>query len=698
MEQRILPYTIHDWSSYSGKYHPYNIAKHEPRKVDSRWSCANSKFFSKLDMQYVLLKLKEPCVVTDISFGKYCAPHLCNLKEFAVYGGRDQWHLRLLLKAGLTNDSNTESFVLQSQKESPNIYPFVCKYIKIVPLQAHAPEFNLSIWYVELHGYNAPHCLSTVEKQRVKELEKKAIKYLLSYFLYKGNSQVYSAIAHHYQIPYMLSPLNLLYNAICESGDLYEAINLFQNKVWKEISQKWRKEAQPKLLAEEISKFGRGIGSRSGHQMVYNSRDKCIYHYGGWDGIETFSDFWKFSVETQTWSLLGSNQPPGKRVCHRMILDSSRQCIYLLGNYFGTAGGNLISPDVKPDFWKYSIEERLWTCLSKDTSLELGPMAIFDQAMALNEKENVIYICGGCKWDPGDLVFETFYLYHVDYGIWEKKVIAFKSSNANMKLLTERMGHCMEYASEEGLLYIFGGQTHDQQFLADMHVISTSSWEAQSYDWSQRGKDCPYPAFCQRSSLDEENQRIFAFYGYEQREYHKILQPSIWAYYIKQKQWKKVIDINEKIGDPHPCARFGHALAVNWETETFYISGGNASSHPLKPMKLKDFWKLQINEEWGQDTIYEQILLELHIQRFHELKYKDPVEAVYYLQTELQPRFKQSQTFWIRMITGIFKEKLGFEDLKRFRMETFEKIRDLLPHCEDEIVPSDTLLNMVELF
>jgi hypothetical protein len=47
-----------------------------------------------------------------ITFGKYHKVHVCNLKEFKVFGGIDPNHMTELLHSGLRNDTEPETFAL----------------------------------------------------------------------------------------------------------------------------------------------------------------------------------------------------------------------------------------------------------------------------------------------------------------------------------------------------------------------------------------------------------------------------------------------------------------------------------------------------------------------------------------------------------------------------------------------------------
>ena len=82
-----------------------------------------------------------------ITFGKYHKVHVCNLKEFKVFGGINTTNMTELLHSGLRNDSEPETFSLVHKSEG---VLFPCQYIKIVPLLAWGANFNFSIWFIEL--------------------------------------------------------------------------------------------------------------------------------------------------------------------------------------------------------------------------------------------------------------------------------------------------------------------------------------------------------------------------------------------------------------------------------------------------------------------------------------------------------------------------------------------------------------------
>ena len=51
-----------------------------------------------LAVQFLLLKLNHMSVVRHITFGKFEAAHVCNLRQFQVYCGLKEDHLTLVLE------------------------------------------------------------------------------------------------------------------------------------------------------------------------------------------------------------------------------------------------------------------------------------------------------------------------------------------------------------------------------------------------------------------------------------------------------------------------------------------------------------------------------------------------------------------------------------------------------------------------
>ena len=155
-----LKYEVDSWSSHSASYHPRNVMVNKPQDQSSRWSSGSNN-----QMQFITLRLEKMAIVQTITFGKYHKVHVCNLKEFKVFGGQTPDNMIEILHSGLRNDSEPETFTL---KYKGNNIVFPCKYIKIVPLVAWGQNFNYSIWYVELRGNDSPVAVEKAYNEYIK--------------------------------------------------------------------------------------------------------------------------------------------------------------------------------------------------------------------------------------------------------------------------------------------------------------------------------------------------------------------------------------------------------------------------------------------------------------------------------------------------------------------------------------------------
>lgn len=58
-KEEILPYTIHDYSSHSGSYHPQHICVNKPTQQGSRWSSGLHDH-----EQYITIKFDTPIIAS----------------------------------------------------------------------------------------------------------------------------------------------------------------------------------------------------------------------------------------------------------------------------------------------------------------------------------------------------------------------------------------------------------------------------------------------------------------------------------------------------------------------------------------------------------------------------------------------------------------------------------------------------------
>ncbi|KAF7991530.1 hypothetical protein HCN44_008901 [Aphidius gifuensis] len=141
----------------------------KPLDQSSRWSSENDNH-----PQYIVLKLDYPSIVKSIIFGKCPNKNVCLMKKFIIYGALeyDQW--TKLLESTLKNDYAGESFELKHTIGCDDIY-FPIRYIKIVPLEAWGPNFDISNYFFCVNGiYNklcVDKCIDKV-KNYLKDVKK----------------------------------------------------------------------------------------------------------------------------------------------------------------------------------------------------------------------------------------------------------------------------------------------------------------------------------------------------------------------------------------------------------------------------------------------------------------------------------------------------------------------------------------------
>lgn len=181
-----LKYTVDRWSSYSPDYPPHNIMVDRPQDQSSRWSSGTNN-----QRQFITVKLEQPAVVGTITFGKYHKVHVCNLREFKVFGGLTADDMIELLHSGLRNDDEPETFPL---KYKVGGIPFPCLYIKVTPLLAWGANFNFSIWYLQLNGVTTPSFVERATAEFNVYREREALRLCLKHFRQRNYLEVFDSL------------------------------------------------------------------------------------------------------------------------------------------------------------------------------------------------------------------------------------------------------------------------------------------------------------------------------------------------------------------------------------------------------------------------------------------------------------------------------------------------------------------------
>jgi hypothetical protein len=139
--------------------------------------------------------------------------------------------------------------------------------------------------------------------------------------------------------------------------------------------------------------------ARSFQRAVGYPDTNTMYVYGGvtYDSISgeffvPYGDFWKFELDTLTWTLINDTNPPGIRVDPGLVI--SGHFIYL---GFGLSSfGGPPEDNNRNDLWKYNILNDEWTLLIPNDPFNINQPSVRYQAkFDYNEDRNSILLYGG---------------------------------------------------------------------------------------------------------------------------------------------------------------------------------------------------------------------------------------------------------------------------------------------------------------
>ncbi|GAA5807665.1 hypothetical protein MFLAVUS_001036 [Mucor flavus] len=639
----VLDYTIHDYSSHSGSYHPHHISVNKPTQQASRWSSGLHDH-----EQYVTIKFDNPVVARSITFGKFHKGHVCNLKEFKVYGGMDpQDDMIEILHSGLKNDTEPESFPLKNQQKHM-IFPM--KYIKIVPLSAFGANFNYSIWYVEVRGINEESIIQRVcsEFENFKEME--TTRLCLKYFRQKNMMDVFHILKTKTGVELEHPLLSDLHNHLVIDANFGAAEQVLNQAHKREIYKPYS-ESSPYTPFWKQIETDDSPSARGGHQMCINVQDRLIYVFGGWDGKRDLADFWCFDIEEGKWHLISLDTQlqggPTPRSCHKVCFDPASKSIFVLGRYVESPAGQ----SLESDFYRYYVEFDQWIKINDHTALEGGPELIFDHQMCVDSEGETLYVFGG-RTVNGDTNIQNYsglYAYNIKLNHW--KLVR----NDDMKTtepkslvpLKSRVGHSMLFDQSNRLLYVFAGQ-RVKDYLSDLYRyevdLDVVTEIAQDYS-----KDAgPDAGFTQRATIDEELQELYVLSGYMRNPGSDTVRNALWVYSIKNNEWQKVYQNESREFRHAPCPRFAHQMVYDPTSKTQYVFGGNPGDNLDPSKRLDDFWELKLTKP-DPSSILRRSFYMIRMQKLRELcsyacdQYLEDdvsaatLEALDYLRTQVAP-------------------------------------------------------------
>ncbi|KAJ3106961.1 Muskelin 1, intracellular mediator containing kelch motif [Phlyctochytrium planicorne] len=636
-----LPYDIHAWSSHSASYYPKNIMVNKPNDQSSRWSSKSND-----QMQYITIKLDKVSIVHTITFGKYYKVHVCNMKEFKVFGGLQPNNMVELLHSGLRNDTEPETFSL---KHKINDVIFPCQYIKIAPLVAWGANFNFSIWYVEIRGVSQTDIVEKAYWDYINFRESEVIRLCLKHFRQRNYLDTFSTLQQRTQIQLEDHVLTELHKSLVLNGDFNRAEELVLEASDRDLFHEYISGCTYKAVWKRIKPDPKSETPcmRGGHQMCIDVDGSVIYLFGGWDGSRDLSDFWSYDINAQKWTCISSdtvkNGGPGPRSCHKICFDPKMRQIYTMGRY--------VDPDNRPnvnldgDFWRYDIERSEWTQISGNTHVDGGPELIYDHQMVIDSDTQVMYVFGGrlVGPDPNQTpLYSGLYAYNFLSNQW-RVIKADTNQPENTIQLKSRIGHSMLLNSKTRELYIFAGQ-RGKEYLSDFYVyeIDTDTVHEVSRDYSkQNGPDA---GFTQRATIDFDLGEFYVLSGLQRdkNSTQETVKNSFWSYNIRKGKWTRVYhnenvqpEYWEKMKDREPVPRFAHQLVYDSNRRIQYLFGGNPGDAANLNLRLDDFWELILVRPSTTDILRRAKFL-IRKQKFREMcKMGNTFRALGYLQNEL---------------------------------------------------------------
>ncbi|KAJ2548548.1 hypothetical protein EV175_004789, partial [Coemansia sp. RSA 1933] len=493
-EYDVLPYEVHRWSSHAANFLPHNILCDRPHDQASRWSTSVNNH-----QQFITLRLEHPALV----------PHVCNLKEFKVYGGMAEDNMVELLYSGLRNDSEAEIITLKQKLHGVYI---PCQYIRIQPLLAHDQKFNFSIWFVELRGTMDHRIVHGICNDFNRLKEKEVIRSCLKFFRDKKYTDAFTALTAQSNVLLESPLLTELQKTLVEEGDYDTVEKLLRQAEREGIFSGCASEIPYAAAWDRFDSLSYAApAARGGHQMCIDEDSRVAYLYGGWDGTANLGDLWVLHMDTGKWTCISTDTRaqggPGPRSCHAMCFDSVHKCLYVMGKYVdheyrGNTG-------LENDLYCYDIQSGEWLVVSENTEVMSGPKLLFNTQMVFDPVSRRMYVYGGKVVLPdandSTIVYSGLYRFDLRLHKWEKLKPDFHMMEDEQHV-RGRYFHSMLIDPQPQRLYIISGK-RDVSVPGDLIVydIATNTFYEKMVDLATAGSTS-HPITQQRYLSEKQRQ------------------------------------------------------------------------------------------------------------------------------------------------------------------------------------------------
>lgn len=530
------------------------------------------------EKQYLILKLERLAVLRKIHFGKYFRSHHCNLKDFKVYGSastRDPhskaW--KQILRSGLKNDNVAENFDVQWTTSDG--VPFPVRYIKIIPLATHLPNYNFSIWHVGLEGVTETQLVNRVAKEFSEHRDSIVLRLMLKHLRSRAYHSAFRVLLESSQLgapldsslqhsdqerPFEHPIVTQLFHTLMQ-GQWDAAEASLEKAAWgestnedvvdtKDAGMSASITAASSLLSAYVERsipkpFWTPLGGvdengeapcgRGGHQMDLDVEKGVLWLFGGWDGSRDLADLWVYYIREARWRCVSQDVTkqggPSARSCHKMLFDPRTGFLYVLGKFVdhdkaSRRGASSPRPATEDSSGTPSSTARgLFLPRFPGATLTDPAAQETQEEMFASNRGGSMRLSGGHRAE-GEAHGDTASLHH-----------------ANGEHLSAPVG------SPPG-------------FESDFYRFSTRSerWDRLSHDTFAEGG--PKLLFDHQMVIDPETQLLYVFGGrVATADSGKVELSGMWKYDVIQRSWTFLFDDNSS-GGKIP-SRVGHTMLLD---------------------------------------------------------------------------------------------------------------------------------------
>jgi N-acetylneuraminic acid mutarotase len=187
----------------------------------------------------------------------------------------------------------------------------------------------------------------------------------------------------------------------------------------------------------DLAPSGNVPKARDGHSLVYDTSDKKVYLFGGWNGAKEFNDTWSYDPAANTWTeLKPAGSVPAARDSQAMVFEPKTGKMVLFGGWNQTTDLG--------DTWLYDPAANTWTAAAPAGE---GPSSRALSQMVCEASTGKVILFGGGT--SGNVATADMWAYDPVAGTWAP-------ITPTGTLPPARSGHAVAYDSSKGLI-LFGG-------------------------------------------------------------------------------------------------------------------------------------------------------------------------------------------------------------------------------------------------